>query len=170
MENGKIMTPSLYTVSGDLLALLGEIEQNEGELTPELEQKLAITEEQFAVKATDYGLAILNLEAMAKAAKEEKQRLANLEKFYTNVAGRLRSALCGAMDVLDHPKVESPSVRLFLRRTTATEVDDITKLPGEFVTTKIEDVPDKTAIKKAIQEGREVPGAHLVENVSLQIK
>lgn len=162
--------PTLYTISGDLLALLSAIEASEGEITPEIEQALAITEEQFTVKATDYGLAILNLEAMAKAAKEEKQRLAGLEKFYTNVSNRLRSALCNAMDVLDHPKVESPSVRLFLRRTTATEVDDIAKLPGEFVTTKIEDVPDKTAIKKAIQEGRKVPGAHLVENVSLQIK
>lgn len=162
--------PSLYTISGDLLALLSAIEANEGEITPDIEQALAITEDQFAAKATDYGLAILNLEAMAKAAKAEKERLAGLQKFYENVSNRLRSALCGAMDVLDHPKVESPSVRLFLRHTTATEVDDVTKLPDEFVTTKIEDVPDKAAIKKALQEGREVPGAHLVENVSLQIK
>lgn len=162
--------PSLYTISGDLLALLSAIEANEGEITPDIEQALAITEDQFAAKATDYGLAILNLEAMAKAAKAEKERLAGLQKFYENVAGRLRGALCGAMDVLDHPKVESPSVRLFLRHTTATEVDDVTKLPDEFVTTKIEDVPDKAAIKKALQEGRDVPGAHLVENVSLQIK
>lgn len=162
--------PSLYTISGDLLALLSAIDANEGEITPDIEQALAITEDQFAAKATDYGLAILNLEAMAKAAKAEKERLAGLQKFYENVSNRLRSALCGAMDVLDHPKVESPSVRLFLRHTTATEVDDVTKLPDEFVTTKIEDVPDKAAIKKALQEGREVPGAHLVENVSLQIK
>ena len=162
--------PSLYTISGDLLALLSAIEANEGEITPDIEQALAITEDQFAAKATDYGLAILNLEAMAKAAKAEKERLAGLQKFYENVSNRLRGALCGAMDVLDHPKVESPSVRLFLRHTTATEVDDVTKLPDEFVTTKIEDVPDKAAIKKALQEGREVPGAHLVENVSLQIK
>lgn len=162
--------PSLYTISGDLLALLSAIEANDGEITPDIEQALAITEDQFAAKATDYGLAILNLEAMAKAAKAEKERLAGLQKFYENVSNRLRSALCGAMDVLDHPKVESPSVRLFLRYTTATEVDDVTKLPDEFVTTKIEDVPDKAAIKKALQEGREVPGAHLVENVSLQIK
>lgn len=162
--------PSLYQISGDLLALLSAIEANEGEITPDIEQALAITEDQFAAKATDYGLAILNLEAMAKAAKAEKERLAGLQKFYENVSNRLRSALCGAMDVLDHPKVESPSVRLFLRHTTATEVDDVTKLPDEFVTTKIEDVPDKAAIKKALQEGREVPGAHLVENVSLQIK
>lgn len=162
--------PSLYTISGDLLALLSAIEANEGEITLDIEQALAITEDQFAAKATDYGLAILNLEAMAKAAKAEKERLAGLQKFYENVSNRLRSALCGAMDVLDHPKVESPSVRLFLRHTTATEVDDVTKLPDEFVTTKIEDVPDKAAIKKALQEGRDVPGAHLVENVSLQIK
>ena len=124
--------PSLYTISGDLLALLSAIEANEGEITPDIEQALAITEDQFAAKATDYGLAILNLEAMAKAAKAEKERLAGLQKFYENVSNRLRSALCGAMDVLDHPKVESPSVRLFLRHTTATEVDDVTKLPDEF--------------------------------------
>jgi hypothetical protein len=34
----------------------------------------------------------------------------------------------------------------------------------------VEVVADKTAIKKAIQQGEDVPGAHLVENVSLQIK
>ena len=43
-------------------------------------------------------------------------------------------------------------------------------VPAEYKTTKVEVVADKTAIKKAIQSGEDVPGAHLVENVSLTIK
>ena len=162
--------PSLYTISGDLLALLNEIEANEGEITPEIEQALAITEEQFTAKATDYGHAILNLKAMATAAKAEKERLYRLQKFYENAAERLSTALCNAMEALDHSNVETPSVRLFLRRTFTTEVEDVTLLPKEYKTVKVEEQPDKKAIKEAIKSGKEVPGAKLVENISLQIK
>lgn len=162
--------PSLYRISGDLLSLLDQIADNGGEITLEIENALAITEEQFAAKSQDYALAIQNLKAMAKAAKEEKDRLASLQKFYENASDRLSRALCSAMDVLDHPKVETPSVRLFLRRTTATEIEDVTMIPKDYLTTKIEEVPNKAAIKAAILEGKEVPGARVVENVSLQIK
>ena len=162
--------PSLYTISADMMALISQLEDNGGELTPEIENALAITEEQFVAKSEDYGHAILNLKAMAAAAKAEKDRLAALEKFYKNALERIQGALVNAMDVLDHPKVESPSMRLFLRRTKATEVDDVTLLPSDLKTVKVEEVPDKAAIKAAILEGREVPGAHIVENVSLQIK
>lgn len=162
--------PSLYQISADLLALLDTLAENGGEITPEIEQALAISEEQFVAKSEDYGHAILNLKAMAAAAKAEKDRLAALEKFYKNAAERVQGALVNAMDVLDHPKVESPSMRLFLRRTKATEIDDVTLIPSDLKTVKVEEVPDKAAIKAAILEGREVPGARVVENVSLQIK
>jgi len=43
-------------------------------------------------------------------------------------------------------------------------------IPKEFTTTKIEISPDKTAIKKAIKEGKIVPGAVLLQKQNLQIK
>ena len=161
---------TLYGITAELNAILAAIEDNGGEITPEIENALAINEEQFATKAVDYGHAILNLKAMAAAAKAEKDRLAGLQKFYENTQKRLEGALSQAMQVFGQDKVENATMRLSLRHTTATEVDDIALLPSEFKTTKVEVVADKTAIKKAIQEGREVAGAHLVENVSLQIK
>lgn len=162
--------PSLYTVSAGLAAIIAQLEDNGGELTPELEQQLTITEERFAEKAADYGAAILNLRAMADAARAEKDRLAKLQKFYENASKRLEGALCSAMDTFSRPKIETPSVRLFLRHSTATEIDDLEKVPNLYKTTKVEQVADKTAIKKAIQDGVDVPGAHLIDNVSLQIK
>ena len=162
--------PTLYNISISLLTILDQLEENGGELTTELEQALAITQEQFTEKAVDYGSAILNLEAMAAAAKTEKERLANLQKFYDNTAKRLRQCITTAMQTFDMPKVETPTLRLSLRKSTATEIDDLDKLPTRFKTVKVEQVADKAEIKKAIQAGEEVEGAHLVENTSLQIK
>lgn len=162
--------PTLYGITADMQHILALIEEGGGELTPELDAALAITEEQFTAKAEDYGHAILNLRAMASAAKAEKDRLASLQKFYENAQKRLTDAISTAMQVFGQDKVENPTMRLSLRHTTATEVDDLDQVPQEYKTTKVEVVADKTAIKKAIQSGEAVPGAHLVENVSLQIK
>ena len=162
--------PTLYGITAELNAILTQLEELGGEITPELEQALAINEENFAAKSEDYGHAILNLKGMAAAAKAEKERLADLQKFYENTYNRLDNALKTAMVATGHDKVETPTMRLSLRHSTATEVDDLDQLPAEFKTTKVEVVADKTAIKKAIQQGEDVPGAHLVENVSLQIK
>lgn len=164
------MNTSLYQISEDLANIMSEIENNEGELTPELETALAINQDQFVSKAVDYGHAILNLEAMASAAKVEKDRLAKLQKYYDNLAQTLRERILNAMQVFGQQKVEDGSMRLSTRSSVATQVDDIASLPKEFKTTKIEEVADKTAIKKAIQSGVDVPGAHLITNVSLQIK
>ena len=161
---------TLYGITNEMQQLLRLIEENEGEMTPEIENALAISEDNFAAKSEDYGHAILNLKAMAAAAKAEKDRLATLQRFYENTYNRLDSALKSAMVATGHDKVETPTMRLSLRHTTATEVDDLDQLPAEYKTTKVEVVADKTAIKKAIQQGEDVPGAHLVENVSLQIK
>lgn len=163
-------TPSLYTISGNLAALLSRIEDNGGELTPELEQALTITEEQFADKAADYGLAILNLKNMSEICASEIERLSELKKHYDNVQKRLSQAIAQAMQAFDRPKVETPTLRLSLRHTTATTVDDADLVPPRFKVTKVETVVNKTEIKKAIQAGEDVPGAHLTENVNLQIK
>ena len=162
--------PTLYSITSEMSKIMFMIEEAGGEMTPEIETALAINEEQFATKAVDYGHAILNLKAMAAAAKAEKERLAGLQKFYENTQKRLEGALSQAMQVFGQDKVENATMRLSLRHTTATEVDDIALLPKQYKTVKVEEVADKTAIKKAIQSGEDVPGAHLVENVSLQIK
>lgn len=161
---------SFYPVTKELADIFIALEDNGGEVTPEIEQALAINEENFAAKSVDFGNAILNFKAMAAAAKAEKERLADIQKHYENAYKRLDTALTAAMRATGRDKVETPTMRLSLRHTTATEVDDLDALPSEFKTTKVEVVADKTAIKKAIQSGEAVPGAHLVENVSLQIK
>lgn len=56
------------------------------------------------------------------------------------------------------------------RRSAAVTVFDEAALPAEYVAEKISKTPDKAAIKAAIKSGIEVPGAALVDNLSVQIK
>ena len=180
--------PTLYGITAELNAILAAIEDNGGEITPEIENALAINEEQFATKAVDYGHAILNLKAMAAAAKAEKERIAALQKFYENTQKRLEGALSAAMQVFGQDKVENATMRLSLRHTMAVADDyDINKIPKAFRTEKLEITPDKASIKKYIldaakkaeAEGKKIDttamnavikGVRLVENVLLQIK
>lgn len=45
---------NIFEIEQDLLSIFDEIEENEGELTPELEEKLAITQENFKNKVKSY--------------------------------------------------------------------------------------------------------------------
>lgn len=162
--------PSLYKISADMAAIISALEENGGEVTPEIEQAMSITEDQFTAKSVDYGQAIITLRSMAAAAKEEKERLANLQKFYENAEKRLSGALLNAMELFGKPKVETPTMRLTARHTAATVIEDLDMVPKQYTTTKVEVVADKKAIKEAIMGGEDVPGARVVENVSLQIK
>lgn len=161
---------TLYGISSEMERLLDAIEENGGELTPDLEAALAITDQQFAAKCEDYGKAILHFRAMSDMIGNEIERLSGLKKYYDNTEKRLCTAVSSAMQAFDVPKVENGCMRISLRRTTATIIDDAEQVPDRFTTTKIERVVNKTEIKKAIQSGEAVAGAHLQENVSLQIK
>ena len=112
---------TLYGITAELNNILAQLEELGGEITPEIEQALAINEEQFVAKAEDYGHAILNLKGMAAAAKAEKERLAGLQKFYENTQKRLTDALSNAMQVFGHEKVENATMRLSLRHPGRTE-------------------------------------------------
>lgn len=53
------------------------------------------------------------------------------------------------------------------RKSVSTEVTDVNALPIEFIKTKVE--ADKTAIKKALQDGVVVAGARLVDTTSFKV-
>lgn len=161
---------SLYQISNELSAILQAIYLQDGEISADQETALAITEANFTAKTVDYGQAILHLEAMAAAAKAEAERVKKLQRIYENTARQLRSRVTAAMVALDHPKVETATLKLFTRQTTSTEVDDVNALPSEFKTIKVEETANKAAIKLALQAGAEIVGCRLVKSVSLQIK
>lgn len=83
---------SLYKISGELLHIINQIEDQEGEVSPEQEIALAINKEQLSEKvvAFDYVIKMLNsevdlahdeIERIEKYIQRKKKAIENLQKF-----------------------------------------------------------------------------------------
>ena len=66
---------NIFEIEQDLLSIFDEIEENEGELTPELEEKLAITQENFKNKVESYINLIKIKDGEINTISEEINRL-----------------------------------------------------------------------------------------------
>ena len=161
------MELSLFQISEEQRRIEAMLEETGGELTPEIEEALAINEGNFMVKARDYGYAILRLKAYAAAAKAEKQRLDVLAKYCEGNVAKMETRLVEAMRQFGHAKVEMDTVRLSLRRSERVVVDDENNLPADCIVVKTE--VSKMDVKRHLKAGETI-GAHLEENYSLQIK
>jgi len=161
------MELTLYQISDEQRRINAMLEETGGELTPEIEEALAINEGNFVTKAENYGKAILYYDAIVEAVKVEKKRLDGIQKTAENSMKRLKERLIDAMKTFDKPKVELSTMNLSLRKSEKVVIDDEKKIPKDCIKVTVE--VSKTALKAYIKEGKEC-GAHLEENQSLQIK
>ena len=103
---------------------------------------------------------------MQKSWIEKKKKLADRQRTSENKAKSLKEYLSR---FVNGEKFKTPRVSISWRKSESVSVDDINSVPDKFL--KYSDpAPDKTAIKKAIKSGEDVPGAHLIEGKNIQIK
>jgi hypothetical protein len=157
---------NLYNIKSEYLAIAHEL--TEGELTPELEQALIITQENLQEKAINYGYVIKNFESEVDIIEEEIKRLNALKKARINAVEKLKTNISDAMQLFGILEVKAPTFKMNFRTSESVEIFE--GLDNEFITEKVSYQPDKIAIKNAIKEGRTVNGAALVTNFNLQIK
>lgn len=160
------MGMSIYEIDDSIMSLVdmetGEIEDiaRYDELQMERTQKVE-----------NIGCFYKNLVAEAKAMKEEEANLAQRRKAVENKAERIKNLLVYA---LRGEKFESPKVRCSYRKAKSVQVDDdfvawAQEHADDLLTFK-EPTPNKTAIKAALEGGREIAHAAIVPHESLQVK
>lgn len=164
------MKKSLYNIVEEQRYTLSEIEAMAGELTPELEEQLTINAHQLESKSIAYLEVIKDREAYINNAKEEIKRLQAIVKVNDNLVNRLKNNLLTAVKTFG--SFEVGFVKFGTRKSTTVEVSDdmINQLPKEYKTIKVTETPNKTAIKKALQQGVEIDGCRLIQNENLSIK
>ena len=161
------MELTLYQISDEQRRINAMLEETGGEMTPEIEEALAINEGNFVTKAENYGKAILYYKSIVEAVKGEKDRLDGIKKTAENAIKRMEERLTEAMQTFDKPKVELATMKLGLRKSERVVIDDESKVPADCIKVKTE--VSKTDLKAHIKAGEDC-GAHLEENQSLQIK
>lgn len=71
---------NIFEIQEDILRAFQAIEDNDGDVTSEIEEQLAISQSNLKSKIKSYVSAVKNLEADLSLIKEEKDRLTALEK------------------------------------------------------------------------------------------
>jgi len=161
---------NIYQITGEYQNLVRILTENEGELTSELETALAINKDELQAKGISYAFVIKTIESEIDIIDAEIKRLQGLKKVRVNATDRLKDTLTKAMELYEIDELKTPIIKINFRKSESVEITDQTQLPPEYIMVKMEKVPMKIEIKKALKEGTEVPGAYLSINQNIQIK
>lgn len=90
---------NIYELSQEYLSIIDELEENSGEITPELEERLSITQSNFKSKIKNYSNLIKSIEADISSIKNEKDRLTALQKSKEASIRRLEKVIINAIEL-----------------------------------------------------------------------
>lgn len=168
---------NLYQIEQDLLELYAQVEENGGEITPEIEERLNITQENFTNKLENYTRFVKVLEGDVVLMDSEIERINKLKQTKQNLVNRLELSMLNALKLFGNkdPKkdiwrFDLITFKLSTRQSQSIEILDETVIDSKYKTIKTTESISKTLIKKAIEDGQIVNGASIKTNHSLSIK
>lgn len=153
-----------------LLDILDSIDDSDEEQKSLLKEGLKINEENFFDKVHNYVRFIHTQEKDIEVIESEIKRLNALKKSKQGKIDYLKLNLISAMQTFDKSKIEFPTIKLSLKKSSVIEIIDIDKVPEAYVKIKKELQPDKNLIKEALKNGESVSGVLLIEKDNLLIK
>ena len=124
------------------------------------------------VKAQNVALMVRCFEADAANCKQWAKDANERAKAIEARAERMRDYLASNLEACGIEKVEGPGVAISFRKSSAVVIDGADLLPAKYMRVKPAPAPepDKAQIATDIKAGVEVPGAHLEQRRSLQIR
>lgn len=158
----------LYEIAPALRFALDDIvvDEETGEILSS--DALHAVEAQAAEKIEATALYLRELDAEAKTAKEEADRMLARVKSMQKRSDYLKAMLLDALHATG--KVKTGRVTVSIRTTQAVAIDEGANLPEAYTTVKHIVSPNKVAIKQALLDGVEVPGCHLEARESVSIR
>jgi len=165
---------TLYEINSNIEMILATmVDEETGEVNEE--SLKALEEMQIAKEEKRENIALYakNLRAFCDSLKQEKLALAERQKQAENKYERIMSYL---QCELDGEKLETSKVKVSYRKTISAVFDDaeICRKWLEdnryFNAYKVEYSVSKSAVKELMKEGKDIPGTHLEENISMSIR
>ena len=121
---------SIYNIKAELFDIYQELEENGGELTDELEEQLAITQQDFTNQIKAYTDGIKSFKADIAAIDEEMNRLKELKAAKKKVIERLSAIIIDAIELFGDTNksgtkfVDYGTGKVSIRNSSSVEVDE----------------------------------------------
>lgn len=146
------MGRNIYDIADDYISVIAEIENNEGEITEDLEKRLQITEDELEEKLRAYRSVIKQNESFVDYNKDEIKRLRDRNKSFDNT----KEKLC---------KYIIPALHMFGKQTASGNFS--VKYPDFSVSTRLSESvslnPDKVQTLLNAKTGLIEKDAHVAK-------
>lgn len=162
------MRRSLYHIERELNELNEILVNSGGELTPEIETRLAISQTELQEKSINYAFVIKQNQAECDAIETEIKRLKAIKDSLDSTNDKLKETISFAMQTYGITEVKTTTLKLSFRKSESVDIIDESLLDAKYFSYK--PTIDKTAIKNDIKSGLLVEGATIVSKDNLQIK
>lgn len=153
----------------DTLDIFLESEQNT-EDKENYDYVMAFLKNELETKSSNIIKYIRNILLDVEVLSVEEKRLETLRKQKENKVKNLKKYLTNILLTLDKKKIETELGNLSLRKSTSVEINNLEKIPEDYIQRKIEMTPNKRMLSEALKQGKNIEGAILVENYSLNIR
>jgi len=158
---------SIYDINKAFQSLVDMLEN--GDLSQDDFASALAELEQSKVEKCGNAICYLNmLKHGVEDMKAEEKRIATMRKALESRAKNLENAFTYVLNNMGDKEVITKYGVMKVRKNPASVVvDDITKIDSKYTRQKIQIDVDKVAIKKAIQSGEKVDGAHIEQGEKL---
>lgn len=156
---------SLVAESNNLELMLIE---SGGEMTPELEQALAFTQENLVAKVDSCSFVLERLEALEEYYKQKAKEYSIVAKQCEAAQERLKDNLAFAMEAMKTDELKGQD--FYFKKVASAgslEITDPKLIPNEFKSLLTTTVIDNKTLKEAALK-YDVPGAKLVPGFSIR--
>jgi septal ring factor EnvC (AmiA/AmiB activator) len=162
---------NLYEIEMQYREIADELFDSGGSLTPELEARLAISEEMFEKKAASYGLIIKemngDIEQLENAITDLTKRKKRIEASRDN----LKSRILQAMLLFGKEKFKTNLLSMWVGYSKKLVILHEHLIPDAYRREVIEYKIEAAALKKALIDGQiESDSAYVAEEPNLQIR
>lgn len=166
------MTTTAIALASDMQKLQQLLETSD-DITPEMiADTMEGIEMALADKLDAAYIHVRNLDGLAKTCDEEAKRLAERKKSFENRAKSIKQYVLNCLITAGLDKLKTTTNTFTARKGVASVIiDNEALLPDEMVAVQTLIAPDKKAIKEAIENGVDIPGAHIeIGARSLQVR
>lgn len=161
---------TLYEMSNEYRSIKDrlEVDPDTGEiLNLDLLEQM---EGQIYDKTEAVAIFIKELKAESEMIAAEEKALKERKESKIKKAESLTRYLGNMMTMNAMPSFETSKVKVSSRKSEAVVVAENAEIPERYLVTKTEVKPDKTALKKAIKSGEDIPGVIVEERVNWSVK
>lgn len=152
---------ALYEISKQFQELANLTEEDDYIPQHVIKDTMEAIEGEFKEKGKALAMVTLNMDGDIDAIQAQIDRLSERKRIMQNRKDSLKEYLRTNMEASGITKITHPLFTITLGKgKPIVVIDEESKIPDEYMNTKVTSTPAKLEIAKAIKEGKEVPGAH----------